>query len=77
MQKIAEVAPSSRTPSSPAGQPLAHTVEEAGRLARLGRSKIYEELKEGRLKGRKAGRRTLIMHADLIAYLENLPERAA
>lgn len=58
-------------------QPLAYSIEEACRVAGLGRSMLYEELRAQRLKGRKAGRRTLIMHADLIAYLENLPERAA
>lgn len=58
-------------------QPLAYSIEEACKVAGLGRSMLYEELRAQRLKGRKAGRRTLIMHADLVAYLENLPERAA
>lgn len=68
---------SSASSSNYSAQPLAYSVEEACKVAGIGRSMLYEELRAQRLKGRKAGRRTLIMHADLVAYLENLPERAA
>lgn len=52
---------------------LAHSVEEAARRASIGRTAIYFEIKKGRLKARKAGKRTLITDADLRAWLDSLP----
>lgn len=52
---------------------LAHSVEEAARRTSIGRTAIYSEIKEGRLKARKAGKRTLITDADLRAWLDSLP----
>ena len=37
------------------------------------RSMIYQEIQSGRLRARKLGRRTLILAADLSAWLANLP----
>jgi hypothetical protein len=34
---------------------------------------IYQEIQTGRLRARKLGRRTLILAADLSAWLANLP----
>jgi excisionase family DNA binding protein len=34
---------------------------------------IYQEIQAGRLRARKLGRRTLILAADLSAWLANLP----
>lgn len=52
--------------------PIAYTIPDACRVCGLGRSKIYEFIKEGRLRTRKAGRRTLILHSDLVALIESL-----
>lgn len=52
--------------------PIALTIPEAIRLSGLARTSIYVALKNG-LPARKAGRRTLIMFADLQAYLASLP----
>lgn len=41
-------------------EPLAVSVAEACRLSSLGRTKIYEALKQNKLKAHKIGRRTLI-----------------
>jgi hypothetical protein len=41
------------------------------------RTKIYQDIKEGKLKARKAGRRTLILADDYRAYLQALPEAGA
>jgi excisionase family DNA binding protein len=41
----------------------------------LGRSFIYEEIKEGRLRIRKAGRRSLVFDDDLRAWLASLPTK--
>ena len=49
------------------------TIREFQQLASLGRTKIYAEIKSGRLIARKAGRKTLILAADARSYLENLP----
>lgn len=44
-------------------------IDEAVRLAGVGRTLIYQEITEGRLRIRKAGRRTLITITDLTAWL--------
>ncbi|HZZ22830.1 MAG TPA: helix-turn-helix domain-containing protein [Roseiarcus sp.] len=40
---------------------------------RIGRTKTYEEINAGRLKARKAGRRTIIAEADAEDWLSRLP----
>jgi hypothetical protein len=40
---------------------------------RIGRTKTYEEINAGRLKARKAGRRTIIAEEDAEEWLSNLP----
>jgi hypothetical protein len=52
--------------------PIAITIPEAVTASGLSRSRLYEALKSD-LPARKAGRRTLIMVADLQAYLASLP----
>ena len=39
----------------------------------LGRTKAYEELKSGRLRGRKVGKRTIISEDDAEGWLLDLP----
>jgi hypothetical protein len=39
----------------------------------IGRTKAYQELKSGRLRGRKAGKRTIISEDDAEAWLLRLP----
>jgi hypothetical protein len=52
--------------------PIAVTIPDAVKATGMSRTSIYEAMKRG-LPARKAGRRTLIMVADLKAYLANLP----
>ncbi len=52
---------------------IAITVEEAAKAAGVGRTTIFMELRNGRLKGRKVGRRTVISVEDLNAWLTSLP----
>ena len=52
---------------------LAHSVPEAARIAGVGRSFLYEEIRAGRLVARKARGRRLILHTDLLDYLRELP----
>jgi len=58
---------------------LGHTIDEAVAASGVGRTKIYEAIKTGALRARKFGRRTVILHDDLRAFLHNLPivDRAA
>jgi excisionase family DNA binding protein len=54
-------------------QKLAYTLKEFMALAGVGRSFVYDELAEGRLKAVKAGRKTLIREEDAKAWLGALP----
>ena len=54
----------------------AFTVDEFLSWARIGRTKLYQEIKEGRITPRKLGRKTLILRTDAEAWLNNLPENA-
>ncbi len=40
----------------------------------IGRTKIYQEIKEGRLAAKKVGRRTFIPLQSAAAWLDNLPD---
>jgi len=52
---------------------LAHSVAEFAHLVGLGRSYIYEEIKKGNLRVRKAGRRTIILEDEGQDWLSQLP----
>lgn len=52
---------------------LALTIPDAVKASGIGRSTLYELMKDGRIKARKAGSRTLIPYAELEAYLAALP----
>ena len=54
---------------------LAHSISEVVKLTGVGRSVLYEQIGEGRLRVRKLGRRTLIFDADLKTWLASLPEK--
>jgi excisionase family DNA binding protein len=56
-----------------APDPLAYSLKDAARVSALSRSRIYILLGTGELRGRKAGRRTLICAESLQAYLTALP----
>jgi excisionase family DNA binding protein len=62
---------------SPGDAALAHTIEAAAMLSTCGRTAIYAAIKDGALKARKLGRRTLILDADLRTWLASLPAREA
>ena len=52
---------------------LSYSVDEVARLAGIGRTSIYADIKSGKLQARKAGRRTLILQEDARAWLRSLP----
>ncbi|QGM98431.1 helix-turn-helix domain-containing protein [Methylocystis parvus] len=53
---------------------LAYSIEETARITSLGRTALYEEIRAGRLKSRKAGRRTIVLADDIRAWLASLPQ---
>jgi excisionase family DNA binding protein len=52
---------------------LAYSVFDACQLTGLSRSTLYDLHKEGVIRFVKCGRRTLILHEDLAAFLQSLP----
>jgi len=63
------------TVSKPNENLLSHAIESLPAKTGLGRTFIFGEIRLGRLKAVKAGRRTLVRDQDLRAYLEALPVR--
>ncbi|MER9167696.1 helix-turn-helix domain-containing protein [Mesorhizobium australicum] len=53
------------------------TIEEAVDCSGIGRTKIFEAIKLGKLTARKAGRRTIILREELSDFLKALPVREA
>lgn len=49
--------------------PLAYRIPDAVRVAGIGRSCLYEEIKAGRLRATKIRGRTVILRTDLERYL--------
>ena len=49
------------------------SIPEACAVAGIGRTKIYQAIADGKLKARKLGKRTLVLRADLQAFLASLP----
>jgi hypothetical protein len=52
---------------------VAHSPERAAEVSDTSRTRIFEAIRTGKLVARKAGKRTLIMHDDLVAYVRSLP----
>lgn len=55
--------------------PIAYDTDGAVDASGLGRSTIITAMDTGKLIARKSGRRTVILHDDLIAFLRTLPPR--
>jgi len=53
--------------------PIAVSIPDAVQASGVSRTKIYEALKRGDLKGFKVGSRTLIYYDSLQAHLASLP----
>lgn len=61
-----------RAQSSPPMDRLAVSVEEAAQMLGIGRSKVFELLKEGSLPSIRIGRRRLISCTEIRAFLERV-----
>ena len=53
--------------------PIADSVETAAFRLGIGRAQLYKEIKAGRLRVRKLGRRTLVPRQEQTAWLAALP----
>ena len=53
---------------------LAFTIAEAVEAGAGSRTMIYEAIKNGTLRARKRGKRTVLLADDLAEYLESLPD---
>ena len=51
-----------------------NTIEDWRKITGSNRNRFYQEVREGRLKARKYGRRTVVLRADFEAWLNDLPE---
>jgi excisionase family DNA binding protein len=56
---------------------VVHSIDEAAALIGIGRDGVYRAINERRLRARKIGKRTLILAADLQAFLDALPTLGA
>ena len=61
-----------QTNVEPTPTKLAYSIPEVCRTASIGRTRLYTEIKEGRLLAVKVGRRTLIRAEDMDAWLGSL-----
>ncbi|WEX87186.1 helix-turn-helix domain-containing protein [Sinorhizobium garamanticum] len=50
-------------------------IDEAVEVSGIGRTNLYAAIRDGRLKARKHGRRTVIISDDLKAFLLSLPQK--
>lgn len=55
---------------------ISHTIPDACVVTGLSRTTLYEAIKAKKLKMRKCGNRTLILHEDLKAFIAKLPARS-
>ena len=53
---------------------IAYKIPEAVQVAPVGKTRLYDALNSGALKGHKQGAHTIIMRDDLEAWLQALPE---
>ena len=53
---------------------LGYTIAEFAELSGLGRTKIFEAIRDKKLRAKKFGRRTIILEEDANEFLNSLPD---
>ena len=53
---------------------LAYSIDEAVKILPIGKTKLYEEIKAGRIKASKFGARVLIPTTSMQEWLSSLPQ---
>lgn len=66
-----------KTPSQVRDDFGAFSIEQLCKWSSIGRSTIYEEIRDGRLQVRKVGRRTIVLREDAERWLSSLPVASA
>lgn len=51
---------------------LSYTIDEVCKLLSIGRTKLYQIIADGYLPAKKLGKRTLILHSDLVDFVGGL-----
>jgi hypothetical protein len=64
------------TPSllEPDDQPLAYPTSVAPRVLGIGRTKLFEEIRNGRLNAKRNGGKIVILREEALRYLQNLDD---
>lgn len=52
---------------------LAYSIDQLSDMTSIGRTKIYDEIKERRLVARKSDGRTIVLHEEAMAWLRAMP----
>lgn len=53
---------------------LVHSIAEACEVTNTGRTALYDAINSGELRAVKRGRRTMILHEDLVRWVQSLPQ---
>jgi len=54
-------------------KPVSLTIDDATQYCGIGRTKLYELIREGKFSARKMGKKTLVLTDELDAYVRSLP----
>ena len=73
-QARSAVSPPIRAGPALSKPPVAYSVPEAARAASIGTTKLRNEIRAGRLRARKIGKRTIITAQDLEDWAAALPD---
>jgi hypothetical protein len=71
------ISPEVRGADRLSGERLAYPIDDLADAIGIGRSKLYAEIRAGRLKAKKLGSRTIITTPAARDYLDALPDMAA
>jgi Helix-turn-helix domain len=53
--------------------PIALKISEVCAASRIGRTRVYDAIKRGELRAKKHGKSTIVLHKDLLDWLNALP----